>query len=60
MKMGSVFILLSFVLLMEGVMSQTGLTQSDQQDILERHNNLRGQVNPSASNMERMVSILGV
>ncbi len=38
-------------------MSQTGLTQADKQDILDRHNSLRGQVSPSASNMERMVRL---
>ena len=38
-------------------MAQTGLTQADKQDILNRHNSLRGQVSPSASNMERMVRL---
>ncbi len=54
MKMSSVLFLLS-CLLIEGVMSQTGLTATEEQEILNRHNILRGQVSPSASNMERMV-----
>ncbi len=54
MKMSSVLFLLS-CLLIEGVMSQTGLTATEEQEILNRHNILRGQVSPSSSNMERMV-----
>ena len=49
------FILLS-CLLVEKVLSQTGLTDADKEAILDMHNSLRGQVNPSASNMERMVT----
>ena len=37
------------------VMGQTGLSDSDRQDILDAHNRLRGTVDPSASNMETMV-----
>ena len=40
------------------VVCQTGLSQSDKQDILVAHNDLRGMVNPSASNMQIMVSNL--
>ena len=51
------FLLVLFLGCMEReVMGQTGLTESDQQDILDMHNQLRGIVNPTASNMETMVS----
>ena len=41
---------LSCVLIKEGI-CQTGLSNANKQDILNAHNNLRGQVSPSASNI---------
>jgi hypothetical protein len=35
--------------------SETGLSQSEEQEILDAHNRLRGSVNPSAANMGIMV-----
>ena len=32
------------------------LTESDKQDLLEAHNRFRGEVDPPASNMQRMVT----
>jgi hypothetical protein len=37
------------------VFGQTGLSQSEEQEVLDAHNNFRGSVNPSAVNMRRMV-----
>ena len=37
---------------------ETKLTESDRQEILDAHNNFRGMVDPTASNMQRMVRIL--
>ena len=54
MSLWKVAFLLSCVLF-EGVLCQTGLTGADKQAILDAHNTLRGQVSPSASNMEKMV-----
>ena len=56
LKMVCVVLLLSCVLF-EGVLCQTGLTDADEQEILDAHNSFRGQVSPSAANMERMVEI---
>ena len=49
-------LVLSCLLAAEGVMGQTRLSESDKQSILDAHNRLRGMVNPSASNMQIMVS----
>ena len=38
-------------------MCQSGLTETEKQAILDEHNKLRGRVNPTASNMERMVGL---
>ena len=40
------------------VSAQTSLSSQDQQELLNAHNHFRGIVNPSASNMERMVSYM--
>ena len=37
----------------------SGLTESDEEAILEAHNSLRGMVEPSATNMARLVRICG-
>ena len=54
LKVACGVLLLSCVLVKE-VQGQTGLTDSDIQEILDAHNMFRGQVSPSASNMEKMV-----
>lgn len=36
---------------------QTSLSSQDQQELLNAHNHYRSIVSPSASNMERMVSV---
>lgn len=40
------------------VSAQTSLSNQDQQELLNAHNHFRGIVNPTASNMERMVSYI--
>ena len=51
-------VLLVVLLLMSGLAKcQTGLSSADMQQILDEHNRLRGLVNPTAANMERMVNI---
>lgn len=40
------------------VSAQTSLSNQDQQEVLNAHNHFRGIVNPTASNMERMVSYM--
>ena len=52
-------LLLCTALVVEDVMGQTGLTESDKEAILEAHNSLRGMVEPSATNMARLVRICG-
>ena len=47
-------IVLALCLVVE-VNCQTSLSQSDKDELLNAHNNLRGQVSPAASNMETMV-----
>ncbi len=36
--------------------AQNALTEADEEELLDAHNSFRGMVNPSASNMLRMVS----
>ena len=50
---------LSLGSMLKGVRSQgeTELSESEKQDILDAHNRLRGEVNPTASNMQRMVRV---
>ena len=43
-------------LLLGRVNGQTGLSESDKQTVLTAHNQFRGMVSPTASNMERMVN----
>ena len=45
------------ILLLDRVLGQSGLSKLDEQEILDSHNYFRGLVTPTASNMERMVSI---
>lgn len=58
--MASVKFLLSLILcissLLLGADSQDALTESEKEVILDKHNQLRGEVSPPASNMEIMVS----
>ena len=41
-------------------MCQTSLSSQDQQELLNAHNHYRSIVSPSASNMERMVSVWAI
>lgn len=51
----SIAVLLSSVLMVVEVMGQTGLSEAEKEEILDFHNFLRSQVDPTASNMEIMV-----
>ena len=44
------------VVVVSDVSGQDRLTESEKQAILDRHNTLRGQVSPTASDMTKMVS----
>ena len=50
-----VVILLVFVTAIGVSCAQTSLSDADKQQLLSLHNSQRSLVNPSASNMERMV-----
>ena len=39
------------------VKGETGLSDNEKKEVLNAHNHYRGQVDPIAANMERMVSI---
>ena len=49
-------LLLSCVLVDQMVLAQTGLLDTEKQVILDAHNFYRGQVVPTAANMEKMVT----
>ena len=44
-------------LLLNQASGQTSLSSQDQQELLNAHNHFRGIVDPTASNMERMVKM---